>query len=38
MQGPDLLYIVFGALFAFAVIIGAIVIHQDWRQKHPKKA
>jgi len=36
MQGPDLLYIAFGTLFVFAVIIGTIVIRQDWREKHTK--
>ncbi|MFH1259573.1 MAG: hypothetical protein ABII74_07180 [Elusimicrobiota bacterium] len=37
MQGPDLLYIAFGGLLIFCIIIGIIVIHQDWKEKHSHK-
>jgi len=33
MQGPELLYIVFAALAAVAIFFGAIVVHQDRKEK-----
>lgn len=37
MQGPQLLYILFGVLGIGAIIIMAIVLHQDRKEKHSKK-
>lgn len=35
MQGQNLLYIAFSVVGLFVVIVVSIVLHQDWRKKHP---
>jgi len=34
MQGPNLLFIAFGALLVFAIILFGIAIHQDKKEIH----